>query len=415
MSSFERFRQELRDALIHLNDPDYRPSGFVFAVMGCAPEDGTGPVQSEIVQVIKKLEPSAGVPLASGGRRDFDVLYNRFLLRLTQEQTAERLNLSVRSVRRAQRTATHTLARILWEHGLAREGAAEERGETATGAQAKSWRSQVKQDLAALQHSAPLAVANVEDTIHYAVELESVLISRLGVGLKTEHVEPGLVAAIHPTVLRQILVIAIGEMARLPPDGDIAIGAVMEGEDVIVTLAAPISGNSMPNDSLIAEILSSQGGSAHVNIVGHLATLSIKVRSAGRVAVLVVDDNPDMVHFYRRCTAGTRYHILHAAQGQRTADAIEAVAPDIIVLDIILPDADGWELLEQLHKRPGTRSIPVIVCSIVREENLASAFGAALYMPKPVERSQFLRALDQTLPQASAEALRNQANSAATC
>jgi CheY-like chemotaxis protein len=78
---------------------------------------------------------------------------------------------------------------------------------------------------------------------------------------------------------------------------------------------------------------------------------------------------------------------------------IEAIPPDVIVLDVMLPDVDGWNLLLDLHEHPATRSIPVIVCSVVREENLAMSLGAALYLSKPVSPRQFIRALDQVLGQ----------------
>ena len=131
--------------------------------------------------------------------------------------------------------------------------------------------------------------------------------------------------------------------------------------------------------------------------------------------MLVVDDNVDLVHVYRRYAVGTRYRIIHAPQGQRVFETIDASAPDIIVLDIMLPDVDGWELLANLHEHPATRSIPIVVCSVVREQELALALGATLYLPKPVERQQFLRALDQALRQASRAASRVAANSAAAC
>jgi CheY-like chemotaxis protein len=419
MNSFERFRQELRDALTHLHDPDYQPSELLCAVMAGDLRDGAAPVQSEIVQVIEGLEPPPGVPPGARARQDFDVLHHRFVLKLTQEETAECLHMSVRSMRRAQRAATHTLARLLWEHSLAREVSAEglKQGEgTTSGIQAVDWRSQVRQDLASLRVSAPGNVTDVEKAINYAVELESVLTSRRGVSLEVGHLQPNLVVAIHRSALRQILIMAIAQLGRCVSSGQITIDATVEDGNVKITLTGPISAeNSLPNGDLIGEILASQGGSVQVGIDGERVSFWIKVPSVGRVTVLVVDDNVDLVHFYRRCTGGTRYHIVHAAQGQRTIDAIETVAPDIIVLDIMLPDADGWELLAQLHRNPATRSIPVIICSIVREENLASAFGAALYLPKPVQHREFIQALDQVLDQAPAGAPRSRASNAVTC
>ena len=91
--------------------------------------------------------------------------------------------------------------------------------------------------------------------------------------------------------------------------------------------------------------------------------------------------------------------MVHAAQGERTIEAIAAAAPDVIVLDILMPDVDGWELLSQLHTSPATSSIPILICSIVGEEELASTLGAVQYLSKPVQRQDFIRALDQVVGQ----------------
>ena len=57
--------------------------------------------------------------------------------------------------------------------------------------------------------------------------------------------------------------------------------------------------------------------------------LWMQLPSEGKCTVLVIDDNPDMAHFYRRATEGTRYHIVHVARGQEAFATVEALAPDI--------------------------------------------------------------------------------------
>ena len=109
----------------------------------------------------------------------------------------------------------------------------------------------------------------------------------------------------------------------------------------------------------------------------------------------MVDDNQDLVHFFRLYTANTPYHITHLLAGEQLFEQIPTIKPDIIVLDVLLPGRDGWELLSYLRSHAETRSIPVIVCSVVKREALALALGAALYLPKPVRRRQFIQALDQ--------------------
>ena len=135
-----------------------------------------------------------------------------------------------------------------------------------------------------------------------------------------------------------------------------------------------------------------------VHLDGGQASVWITAPSEGRVTVLVVDDNEDMARLYRGAAVGTRYHVMHVAQGRDLAAVVESASPRIIVLDVMLPDIDGWTVLMQLRENPATRSIPVIISSVVREEQLARSLGAACYLAKPVRPREFIRALDRVLP-----------------
>jgi CheY-like chemotaxis protein len=171
-----------------------------------------------------------------------------------------------------------------------------------------------------------------------------------------------------------------------------------EGQDGWIRIEVtgrPASDDRMLDSDLVREILTTYGGSIEVGADDDQLILVVAVPSADEITVLVVDDNRDLVHFYRRYTAGTRYQIDHVAEGRKVFERIGATVPDVIVLDVMLPDIDGWELLGQLREHHATRGIPIIVCSVVRQEELALALGAALYLPKPVRRQQLLRALDQ--------------------
>ena len=417
MISGREFEQELQEALAHLYDPDYRPSESFCALMGCDPQEGNLGVQSAILHTIEDLEPTRDTPQSARTRLIYDLLHSRFVLKLTQEQTAERLHVSVASAWRAQREAIHVLVRLFWERRAehsrrARIPTRKEEGLPLEGripdAQLPDWRSQAERELASLRTSAPGAVAKVAEVINEVIELERAVTAERNVRLEVGSVQPDLVAAVHPSALGQMLVTAIGRLARYTPSGRIVIFAGLEDGNARITITAAIATDYRPSeDDLIGDVLVPAGASIGADIDGDSVFLWVELPSLGKVTVLVVDDNPDMADLYRRSSEGTSYHIVHIAEGSGLSEAVEAAKPDVIVLDVMLPDVDGWKLLMRLYEDPATRPIPVIVCSVVREEELALSLGAALYLAKPVRPRQFKQALDRVLGQFPARTLRS--------
>jgi PAS domain S-box-containing protein len=106
--------------------------------------------------------------------------------------------------------------------------------------------------------------------------------------------------------------------------------------------------------------------------------------------ILVVDDEPDIANLIRRYLkrAGYKVHIAHNA-----ADALKLARtehPDLITLDIMLPDTDGLTLLEWLKNDHTTAEIPVLLLSIVDEGEPGKFLGAVDYLRKPISESTLL-------------------------
>jgi CheY-like chemotaxis protein len=425
MITCEELERELHEALARLYDPDYQPSGAFCAAIGCDAQGSVLGVQTAILRAIESLKPPSNTPPTAHTRQVHDLLHNRFVLKLIQEETADRMHISRTSVHRAQRKAVHTLARVLWERSQAQGQATEVRlqemgvqppSEEASDTQAVDWQSQVQRELASLQAKAPDTVSDVGGVIRSALEFVDPLTSERGVHIEVRSLQPGLVATVHPVVLYQILISAVMRLARYISNGRIEVYARLEDGNVRITLTGAVTTEGgLGEADLVGDIPLSQDVSIETNLDGAQAFVWIEASSVGKVTVLVVDDNEDMARFYRGATVGTRYHIVHITQGRGMLDALEAVAPDVIVLDVMLPDIDGWRLLMRLREDPASRSIPVIVCSVVREEGLALSLGAVRYLPKPVRPREFIQALDQVLPQAAAGASISPASNGEAC
>jgi CheY-like chemotaxis protein len=397
MIGFEQFAEELRDILLHLWDPDCTPSDLVYTVAGCSAAEGCGPLQSKIITCIEELEPASDLPAASRARRDFDILHWRFVAGLTQDETAERMHMSVRNVQRLQTEATHSLALRLWERWRSSHQADE------PAAQARDWQSQADLELTSLKRSAPDAVTDVEKTIEEVLTLEGVAARQRGVSVERGYIQPGLTAAVHPSALRQTLITGIGRLAPHVASGQVTLYATLEDGDVKISMSGPVA-LRQPSDvpNIVDDIIVPPGASVGMRRNAERLFLWVKAPTVGQRTVVVVEDNPDMVLFYRRCTAGTAYRIVHIPTGEGLLETVAAVRPDVIVLDVMLPDTDGWQLLTELRQGPATRSIPVIVCSVVKEEGLALALGAALFLAKPIQPRQFATALNRVVLPAQA-------------
>jgi signal transduction histidine kinase/CheY-like chemotaxis protein len=112
----------------------------------------------------------------------------------------------------------------------------------------------------------------------------------------------------------------------------------------------------------------------------------------GPTVVVVEDDRRsfDLLRVYLEA-AGAR--VVSARDGEEGLDTVRRLSPAGVILDILLPGIDGWEVLAQLKADPWTAAIPVIVVSMVDERGRGFTLGAAEYLVKPVSKDQLLAAL----------------------
>jgi signal transduction histidine kinase/CheY-like chemotaxis protein len=112
----------------------------------------------------------------------------------------------------------------------------------------------------------------------------------------------------------------------------------------------------------------------------------------GPTVVVVEDDRRsfDLLRVYLEA-AGAR--VVSARDGEEGLDTVRRLSPAGVILDILLPGIDGWEVLAQLKADPVTAAIPVIVVSMLDERGRGFALGAAEYLVKPVGKDQLLAAV----------------------
>ncbi|MHB1123968.1 MAG: response regulator [Ramlibacter sp.] len=117
--------------------------------------------------------------------------------------------------------------------------------------------------------------------------------------------------------------------------------------------------------------------------------------SAGRPLALLIEDNDHAAELIRLQLEAEGFEIVRAATARHALEALAEGPATVIILDLLLPDMDGWDLLA-MFKRPGSASahIPVVIVSIVADAGKGFALGASAVLQKPVSRQELLQALD---------------------
>ena len=118
--------------------------------------------------------------------------------------------------------------------------------------------------------------------------------------------------------------------------------------------------------------------------------------------VLIVDDDPDLVETVCMMLEDKGYEVGKAYDGVEGEEAIKERHPDLLVLDVMMPRKDGYELCSELKADSATRDIPVILLTAVGEAvpttSYTHAQGMATeaeeYIPKPVDSKTLVEAVD---------------------
>ncbi len=111
--------------------------------------------------------------------------------------------------------------------------------------------------------------------------------------------------------------------------------------------------------------------------------------------ILVIDDDPDAVYLLQESLNTQEFEISGALNGQEGLRLAREKNPDAILLDIVMPGADGWQVLHELKGDPATENIPVILLTIIDKKALGYRLGASAYLLKPLDPEEVKETLSR--------------------
>lgn len=157
-----------------------------------------------------------------------------------------------------------------------------------------------------------------------------------------------------------------------------------------LTIAMPTQVEFVPEDSRETKTILKQSPSVEVSE----ATLD-RPQLGHPSVILVIDDDPAIHEVIKRSVSAQSCHIASALNGQRGIEMAQHLNPNAIILDVVMPNMDGWSVLAHLKQQEDLASIPVVIHSIIEDRELAQSLGAAGHLSKPIERAALLQFIDR--------------------
>jgi signal transduction histidine kinase/DNA-binding response OmpR family regulator len=113
----------------------------------------------------------------------------------------------------------------------------------------------------------------------------------------------------------------------------------------------------------------------------------------GATSVLVIDDDLAARDMITRFLTKEGFRVETSSGGRDGIKRAQEMHPDVITLDVMMPDMDGWAVLSALKANPDLATIPVVMVTIVNDQNLGYALGASEYLTKPIDREKLVNIL----------------------
>ncbi len=145
-------------------------------------------------------------------------------------------------------------------------------------------------------------------------------------------------------------------------------------------------------------LLSSQPGKGSVfyftlPVIGYRKGLDLNSLGHGENVILSIDDDPQVIGLYERYLKNYGFEVVALTNPSKAVEKAIELKPFAITLDIMMPQVDGWQVLHELKQDERTRDIPILVCSILEEEDKGFSLGASEYLVKPFLQDDLINAI----------------------
>ena len=401
--------EHVRDALTHLYDHVYLQRHPLARRL--VPSDAVGvrtraqELRRILLNAIEALNPGDRISVRAPERRPYAVLFGLYVEGREWREVADSLCVGGRQLRRDRTAALEAVTSILRDRHL---DASIAESSSASKAPLRSEGERIA------QFAVPV---DLGDLVSELLPLLAPMADERRVQLLSNVAPDCPKLAVNRTLVRQILLhLASQALRRLPLVRlSLEVGVAQTEISIGLNLVyrsenGQVSGALAMLDLEPAETLASTLGARLLSGWSERGEEKVWVAlpRRDRTLVLVVDDNRELFELFERYVAGHPYRLVHAPSVEEALALVHSTKPHIITLDLMMPERDGWELLQALRSDLCAVHIPVVLCSVLEEPELARSLGVQIVVNKPVEQADLLRALGEARALVLGEAARQE-------
>ncbi len=339
---------------------------------------GAHQLRAQLIEAIETLNPGQNVAAHSSTARIYNLIYMHYIGRLTIQQAAWEVGVSLRQAYRDLRHGQELVSAVLW-HKLHTEV---DSPQQVTSINAELTRLSDNTTVAALQEMLDSAVRPIQ-----------ILADKYNIAIQIEAPASPIMLTTNLVIAQQILTHVLSQIIQQvrPP----SLNIQLLDNSHFMRMHYAVDGQSPLHIKPIIQQMMDQIN-WELQCSAAEGTQEICLKSGQRKAlILLIDDNEGLIHLLQRYLTDDAYTLMSVPNTEDGLQIIQQLQPDAIILDVMMPGIDGWELLQRLRTRAETKFIPVIICSVINDSELAFALGASQYVPKPVTREALLLALQK--------------------
>ena len=366
----ENFIEQVKDALENLYDfPALQHSPLAHVS-----PDGAHQLRRKLIEAIESLNPGHDVAAHSGAARIYSLVYLHYVGGMTLQEAALEVGLSLRQAYRDLRRGQERVSAVLWY----------DRPEP-------THLSSIQTEMTRLEGR--LTTIPLQKMLESGVRAVQKLADQRHITLDVHMPQASVMLTTNPAIAQQVFTHLLSQIIQQVAPPSLRVSLEAQNGSIHIVFSYPASASSKPRiEQVIEQMMRQIGWKTQSRNNGSEQQLIIRSAQEGAL-LLIIDDNQGLVDLLDHYLTDHAYRVVSVHNGEDGLRMVQQFMPDAIILDLMMPGMDGWELLQRLRTDGDTQDIPVIICSVISDPELAYSLGASRCIPKPVTKEVLLSTL----------------------